>query len=189
MTLAVCLALTGCTPLAMTPPKARITAGFTAMCNVTAEVTPPDKTEPEKFAFSGRIKRLGSGFWEISITSPDTLAGLKISLSGDTVTSSLGELWHEDEVGDIPAASPFMTIFRSLDSAAVAVENGQTLTAAKGVENSWTLAAGGSNILFDEQGVPTAMTMAGISVEFSEFALLDTDTTLGKSESESEEDR
>lgn len=176
--LVICLGLTGCKgPLTM-PPKARITSGYTAVCSVKTSVTPPDKQEAEEFAFSGNLKRLGSGFWELSITSPDTLAGMKINLSGETVTSSLGELWQESETVDIPDKSPFMIIFRTLDAAAAAVERGETLENAKGTEG-WTLTEGGASILFDSDGTPVTMTASGITVSFSEFTPLDTDVTLG----------
>lgn len=192
----LCLALlAGCTSPLNVPPKPRITGGYTLCCTVKTEVTvansqantpssspsnsPADKEAPEEFAFSGNVKRLGSGFWEMEITAPESLAGLKIAVSGDKVTSALGELSFSSELSAIPKKSPAMTIFRCLDSAAVALSNGASLEDASGVQG-WSLTAGEYSLLFDNEGVPVAMTAAGFSAEFTEFTVTGSET-LGSS--------
>ncbi len=176
----LCLALlAGCTSPLNVPPRPRITGGYTLCCTVKTEVTPADKETPEEFAFSGNVKRLGSGFWEMEITAPESLAGMKIALSGDNVTSSLGELSFSSELSAIPKKSPAMTVFRCLDNAAVALGNGASLEAASGVQG-WSLTAGEYSLLFDNDGVPIAMTAAGFSAEFTEFTVTGGET-LGSS--------
>ncbi|MDE6592260.1 MAG: hypothetical protein K2K57_04250 [Oscillospiraceae bacterium] len=176
----LCLTLlAGCTSPLNVPPRPRITGGYTLCCTVKTEVTPADKETPEEFVFSGNVKRLGSGFWEMEITAPESLEGLKIVLSGDNVTSSLGELSFSSELSAIPKKSPAMTVFRCLDNAAVALGNGVSPEAASGVQG-WTLTTGEYSLLFDNDGVPVAMTAAGFSAEFTEFTVTGGET-LGSS--------
>lgn len=200
----LCLALmAGCTSPLNVPPKPRITGGYTLCCTVKTEVTVANspanapassqakspansqtnsqagKEAPEEFAFSGNVKRLGSGFWEMEITAPESLEGLKIVLAGDNVTSSLGELSFSSELSAIPKKSPALTLFRCLDNAAVALGNGVSPEAATGVQG-WTLTTGEYSLLFDNDGVPVAMTAAGFSAEFTEFTVTGGET-LGSS--------
>lgn len=175
--------LSGCTSPLTPPPRTQINGSYTICCTVKAQITPADKDAPEEFAFSGNAKRLGSGFWEMELTSPESLSGLKLTVAGDSLTSSLGELTYSSELGDIPKKSPVMTVFRCLDSAAVALDNGSNLEPASGVQGSWSLTVGEFSLLFDGSGAPVAMTAAGLSVEFTEFAPMgDESVTLGKSE-------
>ncbi len=171
--------LAGCTSPLNVPPRPRITGGYTLCCTVKTEITPADRDTPEEFAFSGHVKRLGSGFWEMEIIAPESLEGLKIVLSGDNVTSSLGELSFSSELSAIPKKSPAMTVFRCLDNAAVALGNGVSPEAASGVQG-WTLTTGEYSLLFDNDGVPVAMTAAGFSAEFTEFTVTGGET-LGSS--------
>lgn len=179
LSIALLTMLTGCTSPLNAPPKARISGGYTLFCTVKAEVTPADKETPEEFAFSGNVKRLGSGFWEMEITSPESLTGLKIALSGDSVISSLGELSFSSEAGAVPNKSPVMTLFRCLDNADAALSSGAELQAAPGAQG-WSFSGGEYSLLFDGDGVPAAMTCAGFSAEFVEFAAIGGET-LGKS--------
>ncbi|MCM1579123.1 MAG: hypothetical protein NC078_10035 [Ruminococcus sp.] len=188
----LCFALfTSCTSPLNLPPKPRINGGYTLFCTVTSQITPvggigtPDSPNTEnadnaeEFTFSGNVRRLGGGFWEMELTSPESLAGLKITSSGDSLTSSLGELAFSAEMADIPKKSPVLTLFRCLDNASVALSNGVQPQSAPNAQG-WSLTAGEYSLLFDSEGTPVAMTAAGFSAEFGEFTVTE-GATLGSS--------
>lgn len=175
---AICTSLAGCSfsEIAGLPPEPQITSAYTAECTVTSYIVPPDSEEETQFCFGGKIKRLGTGFWELEITSPETVAGLKITASDDTVDSSLGELSFSLPLEHIPEASPFTAIFGALDSAAV---NGRSLSS--GEEGGWVMSSDTYTIIFDGSGTPVSMAMSNprMTVEFESFRIMS--DTLGSS--------
>lgn len=177
------LLLGGCSfnEIAGLPPEPEITSPYTAVCAVTSYITPPDGEETE-FCFSGNIKRLGTGFWEMELTSPDTLKGLKVALSGDVVNSSLGELTFSMPAEKMPDLSPFMEIFSVLDSAASAAEQGETLVS--GENGGWVLSTEGSTIIFDGNGCPVSMASSypRLTAEITEFKLITESTVTAPEE-------
>ncbi len=172
----LCAVLGGCSLSQITdaPPEPNITKGFEAECTVTAYIIPPGEStdSEEEFVFGGSIKRLGGGFWEMSVTSPETVAGMEISMSDDTMTSHLGQLSLDMTAADIPDASPVTAVFTAIDSAAALYEAGTALE--KGDDGGWTLRDGGCTIVFDGEGNPVSMAVSTprISVSFTSFAVL-----------------
>lgn len=168
--------LAGCSfsEIAGLPPDPQINSAYTALCSVTSYLTPPDCEEETEFCFEGRVKRLGTGFWEMEITSPETLAGMKICASGDTVDSSLGELSFSLPAENVPVSSPFMELFSALDSAALSQQS-----LSSGENGGWVMELNGCTILFDGSGVPVSMSASypKITAEFTEFKVI----TLGES--------
>ena len=106
----MCVTATGCSAAEVlsSPPQPQITGGFTADCSVTAYIIPPgENAESEtEFTFSGQTKRLGSGFWSMEITSPETIAGLTVSSADDVLTSHLGDLTFDVQTSSLPDSSP-----------------------------------------------------------------------------------
>lgn len=167
---ALCMVLTGCSfsEIAGLPPEPQLSSAYTAELAVTSYILPPDSEEEAEFCFGGTVKRLGTGFWELEITSPETIAGMEITSSGDTVDSSLGELSFSLPTESVPEASPFMAMFAALDSAAVS-----TSPLTSGEEGGWVMATDKYTIAFDGSGAPVSMAMSSprFTAEFSSFTL------------------
>lgn len=87
---------------------------YTAECEITVE-----NSEEDILCYTGVISRMGGGFWELSLASPETVAGLKIKLDSEGITASLGELNFKLEHDKIPSRASFMAIFGALDNAAL----------------------------------------------------------------------
>lgn len=66
----------------------------------------------------GNMSRLGMGFWEMNITSPDTLAGLHISYNDTEVNASMGELKLNIAREKLNDAAVFRLIFDAIDNCA-----------------------------------------------------------------------
>lgn len=176
---ALCIGITGCSisEIAGMPPEPQIRTAYSADCTACAYITPPDSEEETEFSFVGKLKRLGTGFWELEITSPETLAGMKISAADDNISSNLGELRFDIPAENIPDSSPFMSIFRNLDSAAVS-ETALT----SGDDGGWVLKEDNCTIIFDGSGIPVSMAVSEpkMTVEFTGFQ--QNTPTLGESE-------
>lgn len=152
------------------PPEPKIMSAYAADCTVTAYIIPPDRTEEVEFTFSGRLTRLGTGFWELDISSPDTLKGMVIKANDDCIRSELGSLSFDTNGEDIPANSPFAAVFSSLDKAA-ASSGGLERAENEG----WKMVFDTYSVIFDDQGVPLSMACSSprITAEFSGFELPD----------------
>lgn len=163
-----CIVMSGCSLTEITglPPEPQIKAAYSCEYTATAVVVPPDTGEKTEFCFGGRLDRLGMGFWENELTSPETLAGMKLTLTGDGVNASLGELNFDMDCADIPDAAPFMAIFTELDNAAIC-EN--ELKSAP--DGGWQLETKNGVLLFDGSGIPVMLTVnePAVTVNFSRF--------------------
>lgn len=169
--------LTGCSVSELAgPPEMKILSSYSASCSITAQVVPPDKGEKTDFCFNADIKRLGSGFWEMDILSPETVAGMKITAAGDVVTSELGGLSFDSPITDISHNSPFIALFTALDRAA-ANEN----TLVSGDDGGWVLSDSDYTIVFDGSGCPVSMAISEptVIIEFTSFE--SSSATLGTS--------
>ena len=69
--------------------------------------------------FSGAVKRYGAELWEMSVDSPETLAGLTLSMNSEGVKANLGELALEIAAEDVKDKAVFALSFNELDNAAV----------------------------------------------------------------------
>ncbi len=69
--------------------------------------------------FSAVAKRFGTEFWEMSVESPDTIAGLEIQMNSDGVKAALDELEIDIPADELRDKAAFALIFKALDNAAV----------------------------------------------------------------------
>lgn len=154
-------------------PKPQLDGGYTCKCEVTAGIIPPgsDSNEECEFAFSGTVKRLGKGFWEMDISSPDTIAGMKLSSCDGDLSSSLGELSMGVSAENVSDKSPVSALFAALDKVALDLENGAELTL--GDNGGWVYGCDGINAVFDGDGVITSMAVSSpkMTVNFTEFCV------------------
>ncbi|MCI7767085.1 MAG: hypothetical protein MSJ26_03770 [Oscillospiraceae bacterium] len=153
------------------PPEPKLSGGFTCDCNVSAAIIPPgdESGEETEFAFSGKLSRLGTGFFELELTSPETVSGMKISSRDGDISSSLGELTLDISAEDIPQKSPVYALFNSFDNMAAAFENGGELV--PGDDGGWVYRSDGLSAVFDENGYITSMAIASpkMTAEFTNF--------------------
>lgn len=166
-------------------PQPKLDGGFTCECTVTAGIIPPDSDSGEEteFAFSGNLKRLGAGFWELELTSPETVSGMKMTSSDGELSSSLGELSFELAAENVPRKSPVIALFTAIDNMSAAFENGAELTS--GNEGGWVYTADGISAVFDGDGVITSLALAEpkMTAQFTNFAKSE---TVMETQSESE---
>lgn len=193
ITVMMCVTATGCSAAEVlsSPPQPQITGGFTADCSVTAYIIPPgENAESEtEFTFSGQTKRLGSGFWSMEITSPETIAGLTVSSADDVLTSHLGDLTFDVQTSSLPDSSPLTAFFSAMDNAAAQLES---TSLSAGEDGGWVYSGDGCTIIFDSCGVPVSLATGQpkMTVSFSNFTageisetpLETTSTTIGETE-------
>ena len=170
------------------PPEPKLTGGFTCECTVTTEIVPPgdESGEVTEFAFSGKLSRLGTGFYELELSSPETVSGMKISSRDGDISSSLGELSLDIAAEDVPQRSPVYALFTSFDNMAAAFEKGAELVS--GDDGGWVYRSDGLSAVFDGDGIITYMAIASpkMTAEFSSFTISENFTeTASASESES----
>jgi hypothetical protein len=74
--------------------------------------------EGENLSFTANIKRLGTGLWEMEITSPESLRGLKINYSEDKIASIYDGIITETPIEKLPSEAVFLQLFQAADNAA-----------------------------------------------------------------------
>ena len=80
------------------------------------------KIQAGELEFDGTVKRYGMGIWEMTVDSPETLAGLSLTGNDSGVTASLGDLKLEIPMENINDRAVFALIFKAIDSAASAAD-------------------------------------------------------------------
>lgn len=169
------------------PPEPKLSGGFSCECTVSTMIVPPgdESAEETEFTFSGKLSRLGTGFYELELASPDTVSGMKISSRDGDISSSLGELSLDIAAENVPKKSPVYALFKSFDNMASAFENGGALVS--GENGSWVYQSDGLSAVFDGEGIITSMAIASpkMTAEFTNFTLSENISETG-SESESE---
>ena len=142
------------------------------------ELNKPFETEitvqAGELEFKGVVKRYGTGIWDMSITAPETLAGMALNYNADEgVTAELGELELDIPAENIKDNAVFALIFKAVDNAAAGTisctdtEDGKIFTG----ENSF----GVYNLTFDPERLTLTgiqIPEAGISCEVSGFRLM-----------------
>lgn len=176
----LCLSAAGCSGgIISAPPDPKITGSYSADCTVTAYIIPPGESADSEteFTFSGHTRRLGGGFWEMTIDSPETVAGLEISAADDILTSRMGELTFDMKTASLPDSSPLTAFFSEMDEAAARLDAGNTLTS--GEDGGWVYSGGNSTIIFDGSGYPVSMAVGEpkMTVEFTGFTLSEGETS------------
>jgi hypothetical protein len=74
--------------------------------------------EGENLSLTANIKRLGTGLWEMEITSPESLRGLKINYSEDKIASIYDGIITETPIEKVSPEAVFLQVFQAADNAA-----------------------------------------------------------------------
>ena len=69
--------------------------------------------------FSCTVKRFGTEFWQMSVDSPDTIAGLEIQMNSDGIKADFNGLALDMNVDEMQDRAVFALIFKALDNAAL----------------------------------------------------------------------
>lgn len=132
------------------------------------------KLQAGELELDGTIKRYGMGIWEMTVTSPETLAGLSMTGSDSGVTASLGELELSVPMENVNDKAVFALLFKAIDSAAAA----DVLTCSDtedGKVYSGEFSYGTYTMTFDPQSlalVKIEIPSAEICVEFTDFEII-----------------
>ena len=124
--------------------------------------------------FKGNIKRYGTGIWNMTVTAPETLAGMNLNYNADEgVTAELGSLKLDIPAENIKDTAVFSLIFKAVDSAAAGTisctdtEDGKVFTG----ENAF----GTYSLTFEPERLTLTgiqIPAAGISCEVNRFKLM-----------------
>lgn len=74
------------------------------------------------FEMSAELKRLGDSMWEVEFSAPKTLAGVKLTYNGDTISASYKDLSFSIPQDAAPVKAVFTMIFRTIDKSAAQPE-------------------------------------------------------------------
>lgn len=74
------------------------------------------------FEMSAELKRLGDGMWEVEFSAPKTLAGVKLTYSGDSISASYKGMSFTIPKDAAPVKAVFTMIFQTIDKTAVVPE-------------------------------------------------------------------
>lgn len=77
------------------------------------------KVQSGELRFCGKVRRYGAEFWEMSVDSPETLAGLELTMNSEGVKATLDDLVLDIPMEDVRNTAVFALIFKALDNAAV----------------------------------------------------------------------
>jgi hypothetical protein len=86
--------------------------------NLDVPYTAEAAVEGENLAFTATIKRFGTGLWEMEITSPDSLRGLKINYNEDKIASVYDGIITETPIDKVSPEAVFLQLFQAADNAA-----------------------------------------------------------------------
>lgn len=101
--------LTGCNALknAVTAKAPDLSTPFTCGFDVKLD---------EKTEIKGTMSRYGTGIWEMSLTEPETVAGLHLTYNDEAASVSLGELGFDIPQEKINDTAIFQLIFNAIDN-------------------------------------------------------------------------
>lgn len=135
------------------------------------------KIQAGELELDGTVKRYGMGIWEMTVNSPETLAGLSLTGSDSGVTASLGDLKLEVPIENVNDKAVFALIFKAIDNAASAAESG-VLTCTDtndGKVYSGEFSFGTYTMTFDPQSLALTkieIPEAAICSEFTDFVII-----------------
>lgn len=69
--------------------------------------------------FSCTARRFGTEFWQMSVDSPDTLAGLEIQMNSEGIRADFHGLTLDAAMDELQEKAVFVLIFKALDNAAL----------------------------------------------------------------------
>ena len=159
--------------------------GIDKLYTADAEITVAGNDDEEELVYSGKMSRFGGGMWELELSAPETVSGLKIALGEEGITASLGDLNFRLETEKIPSKAAFMSVFGALDNAA-ADANGLTFSETE-TDLCWygTYNGGKYTLLYNKaDNTLCGLEMQGISVRFSCFCITGNDSSVTTSPSE-----
>ncbi|MDE6594977.1 MAG: hypothetical protein K2K44_03085 [Oscillospiraceae bacterium] len=135
------------------------------------------KIQAGELELKGTVKRYGMGIWEMTVNSPETLAGLSLNGNDSSVTASLGDLKLEIPMENINDKAVFALIFKAIDSAASAADaNVQTCKDTEdGKVFSGEFSFGTYTMTFDPQSLALTkieIPEAEICGEFTDFTII-----------------
>ena len=135
------------------------------------------KIQAGELELKGTVKRYGMGIWEMTVESPETLAGLSMTGNDSGVTASLGDLKLEIPMENINDKAVFALIFKAIDSAASAAD--ANVLTCKDTEDgkvySGEFSFGTYNMTFDPQSLALTkieIPEAEIYCEFTDFTVI-----------------
>lgn len=76
------------------------------------------KVQAQELEFTCTVRRYGTEFWEMNVSTPDTLAGLDVSMNNEGVKATLNGLALDIPAEDIRDKAVFAMIFKAFDNAA-----------------------------------------------------------------------
>ncbi len=150
----------------MTKTRVTIISAATALALAACagvEEKPPEKL-PECFTVNAvicdgeleaeaELTRAPEG-WEVVMSAPETVGGLRFELTDIECAVSLGELNYPFAAETMPACSPLMLTVRALDKCVYGGDSGTV--------------SGQEYRLTYSEGVPKTLTVGGVSVELGE---------------------
>lgn len=135
------------------------------------------KIQAGELELKGTVKRYGMGIWEMTVESPETLAGLSLTGNDSGVTASLGGLKLEIPTENINDRAVFALIFKAIDSAASAADANVPNCAdtEEGKVYSGEFSFGTYTVTFDPQSLALTkieIPEAAICCEFTDFTVI-----------------
>ena len=76
------------------------------------------QVQAQELEFTCAVRRYGTEFWEMTVSAPDTLAGLCVSMNSEGVKATLDGLALDIPAENIRDKAVFALIFKALDNAA-----------------------------------------------------------------------
>lgn len=107
----MCIVFTACGK-----PKTSGTPDINKLFSTAATITYGD------FEAQAKVSRLGSDLWEVEFATPQTLAGVKLSYTGEDITASYLGLSFSIPKTAAPVKSMLTMIFKAVDKSAVGVD-------------------------------------------------------------------
>lgn len=137
----------------------------------------PEKFESDFSADYGRLKlnghisKLETGIYEITITSPESIRGLKFSYLGGKISADFGGIGFKAECGNLLPSGFIAEISNLLDTAGKA--NLTSVTKTDGYNKICALSQGDNSYILQEQSSGSIVSLtienADISMNFIDF--------------------
>jgi len=145
--------------------------------NSTAQI--PLKFESDFSADYGRLKlnghisRLETGIYDITITSPESMQGMKFNYIGGKITANLDGISFDTDLENLPLPCFIVAVSNLLDT--VSKPNLTSVTKAEGYNRFCALSQGDNACILQEQSsgsiVSLTIESADISMNFIDFKL------------------
>ena len=166
---ALCLTAAGCRPGQSAPPASRpVTEGFT--CEAAAVYA--------GMTVRGTLTRETGSALKLEVEEPETLRGAVLTLTGETLTVSVGDLQSTLDSGQYPKIGALPVLLSALDAAAALPDGGDRT--AEGLRLTGETDTGRFTLLSDpDTGCLRSLTLPDVplTVTFSRVRLLTPETS------------